>query len=67
MFELNNILDIWNRKPDKLKYILYYNLPKEFINQINKINDSIQKQYNKTIEHIKTFKKMKLSEILIIK
>ena len=58
MFELNNILDIWNRKPDRVElYSLLHYLPKEFIDQINKINDSIQKQQitfiNKTIDHIK--------------
>ena len=40
MFELNNILDIWNRKPDRVElYSLLHYLPKEFIDQINKIND----------------------------
>ena len=67
MFELNNILDIWNRKPDRVElYSLLHYLPKEFIDQINKINNSIQKQQitfiNKTIDHIK--KPLKKNEII---
>ena len=67
LFELNNILDIWNRKPDRIEIfsILHY-LPIEFIAQINKINDFIQKQQikfiNKTINHIKN--PLKKNEII---